>query len=92
MALAIDIQTQFGTTVSYWKVTRTLINWHEQEAVVSLHGWIDEEARRGGLLPVIEKRYSFGPGDFPFAYERNVVEDAYAATKAMEDFQAAMDC
>lgn len=90
MALKLAKKSVHDVTVEYWKITQTLIDWHSRSAVVVLHGWVSEGARRSNKAPLEMKR--FVTGDFPFSFDANVVQDAYAVIKADEDFVGAVDC
>jgi len=78
MALQKDFETQYGITLSYWKVTRLNIEWHNRIAEVFLGGWVNRSARESEVAALEYKAVYFSTADFPFT------PDGYNHTEAYE--------
>ena len=81
MALQKDIETQYGVTLSYWKVTRLNIEWHNKIAEVFLAGWPSQQVRDNGVEPLEYKSFVFRHDDWPFTFDGNNVSEAYERMK-----------
>lgn len=81
MALQKDIETQYGVALSYWKVTRLNIEWHNKIAEVFLAGWPSQQVRDNGVEPLEYKSFVFRYDDWPFTFEGNNVSEAYERMK-----------
>jgi len=81
MALQKDIETQYGVTLSYWKVTRLNIEWHNKIAEVFLAGWPSQQVRDNGVEPLEYKSFVFRYDDWPFTFDGNNVSEAYERMK-----------
>jgi hypothetical protein len=67
-----------GAMVEYWKVTQVNINWLTMEAHIVLEGFLSEDMRRAGKMPLVAKVYDFGAGNpLPFKPEENIVSKMY---------------
>jgi hypothetical protein len=81
MALQKNIETQYGVTLSYWKVTRLNIEWHNKIAEVFLAGWPSQQVRDNGVEPLEYKSFVFRHDDWPFTFDGNNVSEAYERMK-----------
>jgi len=81
MAIKLVKQTPYGISVEYWKIICTDINWHNKLAKISLIGYIDETARLTGKHSLSSEVFTFEGDNFPFLFEKNIVETAYIKIK-----------
>ena len=81
MALQKDIETQYGVTLSYWKVTRLNIEWHNKISEVFLAGWPSQQVRDNGVEPFEYKSFVFRHDDWPFTVDGYNVTEAYERLK-----------
>ena len=81
MALQKDIETQYGVTLSYWKITRMNIEWHNKIAEVFLAGWPSQQVRDNGVEPLEYKSFMFKHNDWPFTFDGNNLTEAYNRMK-----------
>lgn len=81
MALQKEIETQYGVTLSYWKVTRLNIEWHNKIAEVFLAGWPSQQVRDNGVEPLEYKSFMFKHNDWPFTFDGNNLTEAYNRMK-----------
>jgi len=81
MALQKDIESQYGVTLSYWKVTRLNIEWHEKIAEVFMAGWLNQQIRENGVQPLEYKSFVFRHNDWPFTFDGNNVSESYDRLK-----------
>lgn len=82
MALQKDINTQYGITLSYWKVARLNIDWHNKIAEVFFAGWPSQQARDSGVDPLEHKSFVFKHDSWPFTFDGNNLTEAYNKVKA----------
>jgi hypothetical protein len=81
MALQKDIESQYGVILSYWKVTRLNIEWHEKIAEVFMAGWPNQQIRENGVQPLEYKSFVFRHNDWPFTFDGNNVSESYDRLK-----------
>jgi len=99
MALKKVCNTDFGGTVEYWRVAKTLINWVQEQAHITVFGYLDEATRQAGKAPfvvenfVFEVHRDFGGVKTPFQFspQDNVVDKAYTLLKAEDFFTGSED-
>jgi hypothetical protein len=85
MALFLQKEDRFGATgVSYWVVSEIKMCKNEQSLVVLL-GYVNEEQRRLGKDPLEKKTYHL------ILQEGNAFEMAYEAIKALPEFANSQD-
>lgn len=92
MALKKNIPTNYGADASYWKISRTNIDWHSKRASVELLGFTSQEAREAGKEPITRENYAYMGDGFEFTPEENAVAKAYVLIKGTEQFADAEDC
>jgi hypothetical protein len=67
-----------GATVEYWKITQTNVYWLTGVAHIAIEGWLSEDMRRVGKMPLVAKCYDFGAGNpLPFKPDENIVARMY---------------
>jgi len=82
MALLKELEVKnTGIIASYWKIAETHINWNTKSAVITLFGFVDEQARRDEKQPIDVKQIQFNSNNVPFTYEGNNVAEGYVAIK-----------
>jgi hypothetical protein len=81
MALQKNLETQYGVTLSYWKVTRLNIEWHQKIAEVFLAGWPSQQNRENGIEPLEYKSFVFRHDDWPFTTNGYNITEAYERLK-----------
>jgi hypothetical protein len=81
MALQKNIESQYGVILSYWKVTRLNIEWHEKIAEVFMAGWPNQQTRENGVQPLEYKSFVFRYNDWPFTFDGNNVSESYNRLK-----------
>ncbi len=81
MALQKNIESQYGVILSYWKVTRLNIEWHEKIAEVFMAGWPNQQTRENGVQPLEYRSFVFRHDDWPFTFDGNNVSEAYDRLK-----------
>lgn len=91
MALEKAIETSYGVTASYHKITVTNIDWHNRVANITIAGFIDNAARNTGKIDILKSNYYWAGDDFVFAPDTNVLAVAYAKLKALEQWSDAID-
>jgi len=52
MALNIDMNTQFGITASYWRVSQTNVDWTTMRVHIEVTGYASEVTRRAESSPL----------------------------------------
>ena len=97
MALLNPLPTQYGANAVYWKITATFVNWLDRQCHITLHGWVDEEARRAGLTAIDRREFAWYAEQFPFAGPGDprpvgeCVSTVYEAIKRLAEFADAQD-
>lgn len=91
MALILQLELPNGATVSYWKILDCNVNMHDRRAHVTLGGFVNEQARLAGRLPLTTESCDWTPDDFPFTVGANWLAQAYLSIKEREPFTDAID-
>jgi len=91
MALSKLIETSYGVSANYHKITETKIDWHNRIANITVKSFLSSEARTAGKMPIIDHAYYWAGDDFVFAPDSNVIATAYAKLKTMEQWTNAID-
>lgn len=94
MALLKTIPTAYGVDAEYWKVVETNTDWLNRRSHVTMHGWLDQQARVDDKTPLTSRVYDWLGDDFPFVESepQNEREIAYLKIKADAEFSGAEDC
>lgn len=92
MALCKNIETRYGVTASYHKITQIQISWHTKECTVYLSGYIDKSAREQDKSPIYSVGYDYFADMFDFNVEGNLTEQLYSKIKLEKEFTNATDC
>jgi hypothetical protein len=88
MALLKSVETNYGVNASYWKISRTNINWYDGVLSLELWGFFDEAARRANKSTLNIKEYVFGGDDFAnFRGNEKLLDKAYEMLKGLEEWQ-----
>lgn len=91
MALEKALETSYGVTANYHKITVTNIDWHSRTANLTVVGFISSAARTAGKMDILKSNYYWSGDDFVFSPASNTVVDAYTKLKAMEQWTDAID-
>ena len=92
MALVKDFTTDYGVTVSYWKVVSLSLDWLTKRGRIKLVGYVDEVMRTDGKVFLQEKYFDIIPLNFEqyFGAESldyvNPVSQAYIFIKDKDSF------
>jgi hypothetical protein len=81
MALQKNIDTQYGITLSYWKVVRFNIDWHNKEGEVTIAGWLNHDVRQNGAEALGYKHFQFFKNNWPFTLDGNNITELYERLK-----------
>lgn len=65
MALNKALPTDFGVDASYWHILALQVNRGDRSAAVTLAGYIDEPARRGGCRPIAVMTLTLAGDSYP---------------------------
>ena len=91
MALYRDKITSSGVKVPYWSIGETNINWKTRNCVVSLQGYISQEAKQSKKDFVEVVQFRWQDEAFPFKVSENILATAYKKIKEHPDWSTAKD-
>jgi hypothetical protein len=93
MALKLIKNTQYGIDVEYHKILEININWYNKIATIKVGGFINQELRISGSLPIImvgdKPTDKIFENNFPFSIDGNNLREAYEYLKTLPEFEGA---
>ncbi|AEZ50525.1 hypothetical protein F400_gp078 [Bacillus phage BCD7] len=64
MALKNEMETSYGVNVHYWKVSNMQIDFNRHIVIITLGGYVDENARKNGSTPLEMRKVNVSPLDY----------------------------
>jgi hypothetical protein len=80
-------------TIDYWKVGKTIIDWHNEKVIVELWGWVNKDDRVANRNIAFKHTYDSRGENFPIDNKSkdNVQTQIYDWIKAKTDWSGALD-
>lgn len=92
MAIIKDLNTSFGCSAQYHRITSISINYKVKKVIICVASYLTKEARRDRYNPVEEIDIEVPLEDFNLFLDTNVINVAYTWLKDnVVDFDEALD-
>lgn len=89
MALQKNLNHASGVTVRYWRIEEIVVR--KDAVMCRLAGYIDQQARQAGKVPLHSKYFDFVPDSAVINQATNIWQWAYSKIKETQEFQNAQD-
>ncbi len=90
MALILSQKLSTGVTISYFRVSRVVIDRRSKSVTIAVEGYLDLENRTGGSSPVTEYVYD-APELYAALDKMTPLTSSYDFLKTLSEFQGAVD-
>jgi hypothetical protein len=92
MAIIKNMDSKFGLSLSYHRITAFNINYVHRKAVLCVASYLSKEARSNHSIPLEEIDIEIPAADFPLFQEANPLRQGYLWLKAnVVGFEDALD-
>ena len=80
-------------TIDYWKIGKSIIDWHNQKVILEVWGWVNKDDRIANRSIFGCKKYDSGGEDFPIDVESvdDVQTQLYNWLKSKPEWSGAQD-
>ena len=91
MALSKTIDTQYGVSANYHKITVSDINWHDKYARIKIGSFVDSDKRAAGANAISTTELYWSGGDFSFDINANILAQFYIKLKTLDQWSDSID-